>query len=58
MKILNIFIKKIRKIKKNKKDKITTEIIDVPDIDEKDNPDVGNLLMGYILNRAKCSIGC
>lgn len=45
-----------KKNKKNKKDKITTEIIDVPDIDEKDNPDVGNLLMGYILNRANAQL--
>ena len=45
-----------KKIKRIKKDKITTEIIDVPDIDEKDNPDVGNLLMGYILNRANAQL--
>jgi len=41
---------------KSKKNKITTEIIDFPDIEEKDNPDIGNLLMGYILNRANAQL--
>lgn len=46
--------KRNKKIKK--KDKIKTEIIDVPDTEEKDNLDVGNLLMGYILNRANAQL--